>query len=307
MRTPSRPLFVTALIALSTLAPDLAPAQTADPDALFGSADRRATTGSRSAAILVHETTKGVFIDPLITEHAFVDRKVRNDFDVRLLREEGELFIDELVFEYAFTHWFALEFTQPYLITTPDVGESTQGLGDLGIGARFQLTRADETGGFIFSTGLEGSLPSGEEDVGAGEEYEVAPVVAVDWAIGSGLFKVQSQAELEFAIPRGAGETKAEAFGWNTALSYFRSDLIVPLLEFNAEFAELEEDVQQIFAVTPGVVVSLQEIAGKSFDVAAGAQIFFGADREEDVAVLVSLRHHWPLPGIVPSPTLDSH
>lgn len=307
MRAFSRALFVTAPIVLSTLAPDPAQAQTADPGDLFGSSDQRVAAGSRPAAVLVHETTKGVFIDPLITEHAFVDRKVRNDFDARFLREEGELFVNELVFEYAFTRWFALEFSQPYLITSPDVGESAAGLGDLSLGARFQLTRADETGGFILSTALEGSLPSGEEDVGAGEEYEVAPVVALDWAIGSGLFKLQSQAELEFAIPRGAGESEAEAFGWNTALSYFRSDLVVPLLEFNIELAELEEDVQQIFAVTPGVVVSLQEIAGKSFDVAAGAQIFFGADREEDVAVLVSLRHHWPLPGIVPSPTLDSH
>jgi hypothetical protein len=27
--------------------------------------------------------------------------------------------------------------------------------------------------------------------------------------------------------------------------------------------------------------------------IVAGAQIFFGSDREEDVAFLVSLRHHW--------------
>ncbi len=75
---------------------------------------------------IVHETTRGAFIDPLITEHAFVDRKLRSDFVARLAREaaEGRLYANELVFEYAFTRWFAVEIVQPFLITDPAEGAS---------------------------------------------------------------------------------------------------------------------------------------------------------------------------------------
>lgn len=257
----------------------------------------------------VHETSKGVFIDPLITEHAFVDRKVRSDFGFRLLRgEEGRLYENEFIFEYAFTRWFSLEFVQPFLLLDPEEMGSSGGIGDIGVGAKFQLTRADETGGFIVSAGVETSLPSGEEDIGAGEEYVVAPLAAVDWAIGSGLFKLQSQGELEIAFPRETGDGDAEAIEWNTALSYFGSEAVVPILELNTEFEGLgEEETASIYSLTPGVVVSLKDIAGKSFDIAAGAQIFFGDDREEDVAFLVSLRHHWRLLGTMSGVTPHAH
>jgi hypothetical protein len=248
-------------------------------------------------SLAVHETTKGVFIDPLITEHAFVDRKVRWDFAGRQLRnDEGELYQNSFIFEYAFTDWFALEMDQPFLAANPSESESVSGLGDLSFAAKFQLTKAAQTGGLILASGVEFSLPSGEEKVGAGEEYVVAPLAALDWAIGSGLFKLQSQAEFEIVFPREGGDGEFEAIEWNTAASFFASDRVVPLLEFNTEFEGLQEEkTESILALTPGVVVSLKDIAGTSFDIAAGAQIFFGADREQDVAFLVSLRHHWSM------------
>lgn len=246
----------------------------------------------------VHETTRGAFIDPLITEHAFVDRKVRSDFIARLAREdeEGESYMNEFIFEYAFTRWFSVEMVQPFLITDPREGSSHSGPGDIQIAAKFQLTRAADTGGLILGTGLEFKLPSGETDVGFGEEYVIAPLAALDWAIGSGRVKLQSQSELEIAFARDGGAGELEALEWNTALSFFASDFVVPLLELNTEFEGLEQDTESIFALTPGVVISLKDIAGTSFDIAAGAQLFFGSDREEDVVFLVSLRHHWPLP-----------
>lgn len=102
-----------------------------------------------------------------------------------------------------------------------------------------------------------------------------------------------SKDELEIAFQRGGGGGEFEAVEWNTALSFFASERIVPLLELNSAFEGLEEETESIYALTPGVVISLKDIAGVSFDVACGAQIFFGPDREEDVAFLVSLRHHW--------------
>jgi hypothetical protein len=287
--------WLLAALALVATPVSLSAQATADPPGL--GSRREASTSLRAGrpSLAVHETTKGVFIDPLITEHAFVDRKVRWDFAARLLSDdEGELYQNSLIFEYAFTDWFALELDQPFLAANPSDGESASGLGDLSLAAKFQLTKAASTGGLILATGLEFSLPSGQEKVGAGEEYVVAPLAALDWAIGSGLFKLQSQAEFEFVFPRGGGDGELEAIEWNTAVSIFPSDYVVPLLEFNTEFEGLQEDeTESILALTPGVVVSLKDIAGKSFDIAAGAQIFFGSGREEDVAFLVSLRHHW--------------
>lgn len=254
----------------------------------------RAAASTAPSAPLVHETSEGAFIDPLITEHAFVDRKVRNDLAVRLLRaDEGRVYESEATFEYAFTDWFALELVQPLVLIDPEDARSESGLGDLSVAGRFQLTRAAETGGLILGTGVEFALPSGEESVGAGEEYGVAPMAGLDWAIGSGKLKLQSQAELEIVFPREGGGGEFEAIEWNTAVSYFGSERVVPLLELNSAFEGLEEDTESIYALTPGVVVSLKDVAGVSFDVAGGAQIFFGPDREEDVAFLVSLRHHW--------------
>ncbi|MFQ5747471.1 MAG: hypothetical protein ACE5HF_09685 [Gemmatimonadota bacterium] len=252
-----------------------------------------------SGNLLWHLTTRGRFIDPLVTEHAFVDRKVRSDFSAHLLRDdaEGQFYQNDLIFEWAFTKWFSLEVVQPILIDDPPGGASTSGLGDLKIGAKAQLTRAEDTGGLILAAGLETVLPSGEEDVGGGDEYVVAPVVAADWAIGPGLFKLQSQGEGEIAFPRAGGGGELVAIEWNTALSYFGSHRIVPLVEFNAAFEGLNEAAtHEVYAITPGVVVSLTEEAGAAFDIAAGAQIFFGSDREEDVAFRVSVRHHWPQP-----------
>lgn len=264
--------------------------------------------GPARAPRLVHETTRGAFIDPLITEHAFVDRKVRSDFVARLAREdeEGESYMNEFIFEYAFSRWFALEIVQPFLITDPRERASHSGLGDIRMAGKFQLTRAADTGGLILGTGLEVKLPSGETDVGFGEAYVLAPIAGLDWAIGSGRVKLQSQSELEIAFAREGGAGELEALEWNTALSYFASDFVVPLLELNTEFEGLEQDTKSIFALTPGVVISLKDIAGTSFDIAAGAQLFFGSDREEDVAFLVSLRHHWPLP-LLTAMTEHSH
>jgi len=260
------------------------------------------------ASTAAHETSKGTFIDPLITEHAFVDRKVRTDLAVRLLREgEGQAYVNQNIFEYAFTRWFSLEIAQPFVLIDPEAADSETGIGDLTIGAKFQLTRATDTNGLIVAAGVETSLPSGEEAIGAGEEYVLAPLAGVDWAIGSGLFKLQTQAELEIAFPRQAGDGTLEALEWNSAVSYFASPVIVPLVELNAEIEGLEEEeTESIYAVTPGVVISLADVAGKSFDVAAGAQLFFGSDREADVALLVSLRHHWQLVGMG-GVSLDAH
>ncbi len=282
-KTVVKALGVSVLLAATDL-----PGQVTTPPAASGPVG--------ATAPLVHETTWGTFIDPLITEHAFVDRKVRSDFAVRLAREadEGHVYANEFVFEYALTHWFAVEIVQPFLITDPEGSSSRSGLGDIRLAGRFQLTRAADTRGLILGTGLEVKLPSGETDVGFGEEYVIAPIAGLDWAIGSGRLKLQSQGELEIAFPRDGGSGDLEALEWNTAVSFFASDFVVPLLELNTEFEGLEEDIRSLFALTPGVVVSLKEIAGTSFDVAAGAQLFFGSDREDDVAFLVSLRHHWP-------------
>lgn len=285
--------LILAALAVALTAPGAAAAQRPQPGPVDLAA--RAPTALPARPMAVHETSKGVFIDPLITEHAFVDRKVRSDFGAHLLADdEGRVYENALIFEYAFTRWFSLELVQPLLLLDPEDADSEAGIGDLGLGARFQLTRAADTGGLILSAGMETTLPSGEEAVGAGEEYVLAPLAAVDWAIGSGLFKLQSQGELEIAFPRKAGDGAVEAFEWNTALSYFASSTVVPVLELNTAFEGLEEEeTESIYALTPGVVISLRDLAGKSFDIAAGAQIFFGSDREEDLALLVSLRHHW--------------
>lgn len=282
------------LVLLATPASLSAQVRRDGPDLLYRHGMGTEIAG-RPGSAAAHETTKGVFIDPLITEHAFVDRKVRWDLAARLLRnDEGEFYENRFLFEYAFTNWFALELNQPFLAANPSEGESLSGLGDFHLAAKAQLTKAASTGGLILATGVEFSLPSGEETVGAGGEYVVAPLAALDWAIGSGFVKLQSQGEFEFAFPREGGHGELEAIEWNTALSLFPSEVIVPLLEFNTAFEGLpEEESESIFALTPGVVVSLKGVAGTSFDIAAGAQVFVGPDREQDVAILVSLRHHW--------------
>ncbi len=172
----------------------------------------------------------------------------------------------------------------------------SSGLSDFSLAGKFQLTRAENTGGLIVGAGLEFGLPSGEAQIGAGEEYVAAPLAGFDWTIGTGTFKLQSQAEFEFVFPRSGGDGELEAIEWNSALSFFGAGRVVPLIEMNAAFEALQEARSAtILAVTPGAVISLKDVAGKSFDVAAGPQIFVGSDREVDVAFLVSLRHHWSL------------
>jgi hypothetical protein len=244
-----------------------------------------------------HETPVGAFIDPLVTEHAFVDRKVRSDFRALFPRDSGagNGYVNIFVFEYAFTNWFALEFAQPLIFLNPDNAPSENGLGDLGWGAKFEILHGPESGNVIFSLGLEGSLPSGAEEVGAGEEWEIAPFLALDYAFGDGTIKVQSNAEAEYAIPRDPDEeSQWEAIVWNTAFSFYPSEKIVPLLEFNSSWEGISDDTRFIFAITPGVVVSLSDIAGTRWDIAGGAQVFVGDDREEDVTLIISLRYHWP-------------
>ncbi|MFQ5889695.1 MAG: hypothetical protein ACE5JR_06545 [Gemmatimonadota bacterium] len=267
------------------------------PDAAPAAATSPVSGHDPVGGMLLHETAVGAFIDPLVTEHAFVDRKLRSDFGARFAREdeEGRRYENVFVFEYAFTDWLALELTQPLIFTDPEEAPGESGLGDLGWAAKFEFLHPEVGDGIILATGLEGSLPSGLEEVGGGEEYVVAPFFAADWAIGPGRFKLQTNAEAEFVIPRGEGESELEAIEWNVALSFFATERVVPLIELNTEFEELQEDASKaIYAITPGLVISLKDIAGTSFDIAAGAQIFFGEDREEDLALLVSLRHHWP-------------
>jgi hypothetical protein len=258
--------------------------------------NRLAPVLSNPRRALMHETPVGAFIDPLVTEHAFVDRKVRSDFRALFPHESdaGNAYVNTFVFEYAFTNWFALEFAQPLIFLNPQDAPGESGLGDLGWGAKFEILHGPESGNVILALGVEGSLPSGAEEVGAGDEWEVAPFVALDYAIADGTVKVQSNAEVEYAIPRDpAEESQWEAIVWNAAFSFYPSRKIVPLLEFNSAWEGISADTHFILAITPGVVVSLTDIAGTRWDIAGGAQIFVGDDREEDVIAIVSLRYHW--------------
>ena len=292
-----------ALLIPTVLAAQEEPAQSGGPSNLDKGPDAHlavqslrpvARTPERSA--LFHDTPVGAFIDPLITEHAFVDRKVRSDFRALFPHESGagNAYTNIFVFEYAFTGWFALELVQPLIFVNPEDAPGENGLGDLGWGAKFEILHGPESGNVILSLGVEGSLPSGAEEVGAGEEWEVAPFVAVDYAFGDGTLKVQSNAEAEYAIPRDPDEENQwEAIVWNAAFSYYPSDKVVPLLEFNSTWDGISSDTQFLFALTPGVVVSLSGTAGTKWDIAGGGQIFVGDDRQEDVTLILSLRYHW--------------
>ncbi len=119
-----------SLLLVFFLTPGSVRGQMADPTsvATTGNPTHDSLTAGRTAA--VHETSRGVFIDPLVTEHAYVDRKVRSDFRARLLRDdEGEVFENTFIFEYAFTRWFSLELAQSLLacaITGPCQARSRQ-------------------------------------------------------------------------------------------------------------------------------------------------------------------------------------
>lgn len=110
--------------------------------------------------------------------------------------EDGEEQEVELELEWALTRRLGVVLEQGYIFEDPDGESSVDGWGDLAIVPRALLAEFDC---FLATLNLEVEVPTGSDDVGAGEEWHLAPSLST-WADLGGWWTVSTNTGLEFAL-----------------------------------------------------------------------------------------------------------
>jgi len=212
-----------------------------------------------------HETAGGYpFFEMLVTEHAFIERKVRLDYVSTNGADGGEVDEDELEFEFfwAVNNRLAVFVEAPYAWLNPESDPNTSGFGDLEAGFRFVAFDGEYT---IVTFGLNVATPTGDSDRDLGSGHtSLEPVMLMWHDLGCGWV---FQGELAFEIPVSVRDPENE-FHYNFALSrtllgtcdwcYFQ--YLTPLIELNG-VTEVNGPTygETVINVTPGVRWAVNE------------------------------------------------
>lgn len=110
--------------------------------------------------------------------------------------EEGDEQELEFELEWALTRRIGFVIEQAYVWEDPDGESSVDGYGDLAIVPRFVLCEQDR---FLLSANLEIEAPTGSDELGAGEEWHLAPFLTTWMDLGD-WWALTSATGFEFAL-----------------------------------------------------------------------------------------------------------
>lgn len=128
-------------------------------------------------------------------EPAFLGRELFADYVYASL-EEGEEHEIELELEWALTRRIGMVLEQGYVFESPDGEADVDGWGDFAVVPRFVLADCDRC---IISANLEVVAPTGSDEIGAGEEWRLAPFLTT-WCDLGNWWSLTTQSGLEFAL-----------------------------------------------------------------------------------------------------------
>ncbi len=134
-------------------------------------------------------------------EPAFLCRDLIVDYSDLTFAEESEHEF-ELELEWALNNRVGFIIEQPYVISDPDTGSKSSGLGDLAVVPRVVVA---DGGPWVVAANLEVVAPTGSSSVGAGEHWHFAPFINT-WCDLGNWWTFSSQAGLEFAPDSGEKE-----------------------------------------------------------------------------------------------------
>lgn len=134
-------------------------------------------------------------------EPAFLCRDLIVDYSGLTFAEESEHEF-ELELEWALSNRIGFIIEQPYIISDPDTGSESRGLGDLAVVPRVVIA---DRGPWVVAANLEMVAPTGNRSVGAGEHWHFAPFINT-WCDLGNWWTFSGQAGFEFAPDSGEKE-----------------------------------------------------------------------------------------------------
>lgn len=134
-------------------------------------------------------------------EPAFLGRELFVDYLFAEL-EEGDEHEIEMELEWALTRRIGVVLEQGYVFENPDDGADADGWGDFAVVPRFVLA---DCRNWVLSANLEVSVPTGSDEIGAGEEWHLAPFLNA-WCDLGNWWSLTGQAGLEFALDSDESE-----------------------------------------------------------------------------------------------------
>ena len=208
----------------------------------------------------------------------------------------------EIEFEWAFTRRLGIAIEQPYVFGDPDGESSIDGFGDLAIVPRFLLCEHDC---FMASLNVEIEVPTGDDNVGAGEEWHLAPFIST-WSDLGNSWALTSASGFEFALESQETEFFF-AVGLSKAIRIHEPHLFCPepedahgnnlptgILSLLAEVyggvvIDGEEEGEWAFEALIGLNYSLNSV----FDLRAGYVFPLNDHSELDQGTKVGVIHHF--------------
>lgn len=128
-------------------------------------------------------------------EPAFLGRELFVDYSYVSVDEGSEHEL-EMELEWALTRRIGVVLEQGYSFVDPDGEKSVDGWGDFAVVPRLLLADCDRC---IISMNLEIAAPTGSDEVGAGEEWHLAPFLTT-WCDLGNWWSLTTQTGFEFAM-----------------------------------------------------------------------------------------------------------
>jgi Putative MetA-pathway of phenol degradation len=228
------------------------------------------------------------FIDAFHTENAYLERKIRPDVFYRSA-EDADVVTANLEVEWAVVSRVALILHAPVHSRRPAEGGRETGLGDLSLGAKVALVHRPRL--VIVSTGLDLTVPSGDEDRGLGAGHAALEPFALAWLPFGPARRWSLQAAGHLDVPlagdEAVGAEVSAALSWTSPLG------ITPLIEGITEFP-VEGGGRANWWVAPGI---RWEFA-PSWEVGGSLRVGLSGPEvdEEDYQVAFGLIRHFALP-----------
>jgi hypothetical protein len=229
---------------------------------------------------------------PLVTESPVTATRLRFDYRFKnLSHEDAEAHKVAVEGEYAFHRNWSVTVDVPYTFLDPEGHDATDRLGNINVIFKYANFNLSDSG-IVWGGGLDGVLPTGNEEkgIGSNHEYELAPFANVgykngDWEfIGFG----------EVGIPgnRNGHDPFDYKLAWHLSSLYHVTEQLALVGEIAGEheFGGHHGDVN-IVTVTPGV--KLEPFENDHVKLGAGVELPVTDEREFEARPIVSLFYNF--------------
>lgn len=240
----------------------------------------------------LHSTPPLHFSHPLIAESPSPDTKLRIDYQFDNAEDGAQETTLRLEAEYAFSRNLSVELDVPYTWSDPTDSPNERNLGNIDIGLKW-ASYAFEKHGLLVGGGIELVLPTGDDDVGIGNDHilKIEPFTDVGFKVDD----FQIVGFLAFGIPTNDPDAEKDEEDLELEFSVAMLYQVLPRFavgfEVTGESVVSGDDNETVVNLTP--VVKFQPSDDPNLEVGVGVSFPVSNDEDFESRVIASVFKHF--------------